>query len=74
MNLLTDSGTVLAFTALQAIPTNPNYPGTILPLDTFENRSYDDDHYEAFFDHLLARSSIMRLNLSLLYATIAPHT
>jgi hypothetical protein len=49
MNLLTDSGTVLGFTALQTILTNANYPGTILPLDTFENRNFDGDHYEAFF-------------------------
>jgi hypothetical protein len=53
MNLLTDSGTVLGFTALQAILTNPNYPGTILPLDTFENRNYDGHHYEAFFRSLI---------------------
>jgi hypothetical protein len=53
MNLLTDSGTVLGFTALHAVLTNPNYPDSILPLDTFENRNYDGDNYEAFFRSLI---------------------
>jgi hypothetical protein len=53
MNLLTDSGTVLGFTVFQAIPTNPNHPGTIRPRDTFENQNYDGSHYEAFFRSLI---------------------
>jgi hypothetical protein len=48
MNLLTDSDTVLVFTAFQAILTNSNYPGTILPLDTFKNCNSDGDQWEAF--------------------------
>jgi hypothetical protein len=48
MNLLADSDTVLGLTALQAILTNPNYPGTFLPLDTFENRNYDGGHCGTF--------------------------
>jgi hypothetical protein len=51
MNLLTDSGTVLGFTALQTILTNPNCPGTILPPDRFESRNYNGDHCETFFNH-----------------------
>jgi hypothetical protein len=56
MNLLTDSGTVLGFTALQTILTNPNYPGTILSLDAFENRNRDGDHYETFFRSLISET------------------
>jgi hypothetical protein len=63
MNLLTDSGTVLGFTALLATLLNPNYPGTILPLDTFENRNYDGGHYEVFFRSLI--SEIIRYEIEL---------
>jgi hypothetical protein len=63
MNLLTDSGTVLGPTALQAIFRNPNDPGTILPLDIFESRNYDGDHYEAFFRSLI--SEIVRYKTEL---------
>jgi hypothetical protein len=72
-NLLTDSNTVLRFRGLQAILMNPNYPGTILPPDIFEKRNDDGNHYEVFLDHSSVRLCVMRLNLSLLYATIAAH-
>jgi hypothetical protein len=54
MNLLTDSGTVLDFTPLHAILTNPNYPEMVLPLDTFESRHYDNENYEAILRSLIA--------------------
>jgi hypothetical protein len=54
MNLLTDSGTVLDFTAFHAILTNPNYPEMILPLDTFENRHCESENYEAAFRLFIA--------------------
>jgi hypothetical protein len=59
MDLLTDSDTVLGFTAIQTLLRNPNDPGTILPLDIFESRNYDGchyDHYEAFSRSLISEA------------------
>jgi hypothetical protein len=39
MNVLTDSGTVLRFNVLHFLLGNPNYPETIVSLDTYENRN-----------------------------------
>jgi hypothetical protein len=36
VNLLTDAGTVLGFHSLHAVLTNPHYPETMLPLDTYD--------------------------------------
>jgi hypothetical protein len=49
VSLLADSGTVLGFNSVHAMIVNPNYPRTILPLDTFENHRFTADDYEAFF-------------------------
>jgi hypothetical protein len=54
VNLIADSGTVLRFNAVHAMAVNPNFPANVLPLDTFENRNFTGDDYEAFFRNAIA--------------------
>jgi hypothetical protein len=63
MNLLTDSGTVLDFSSLHAVLTNPNYPEILLPLDTFENRNNRSEDYEAVFRSLVTEVSGYNIEL-----------
>jgi hypothetical protein len=55
VNLLTDSGTVLGFNTLHAVLTNPNFPDTIVPFDTYENIRFTAEQYEQFFCDMIQK-------------------
>jgi hypothetical protein len=63
VNLLTDSGTVLAFNTLHAVLTNPNYSDVIIPLDTYENRNFTSDDYGQFFQSVITEIQARNLEI-----------